>query len=86
MQWPAVNIQRSCIMVPPQKCPPRRIRLTMKGISLRSASLPPTILGLRALQGSDVTSDSKKAHLNRYRLQLKFIAQLTSNLRVCTFN
>lgn len=57
MQCPAVSIQRSCIMVPPQKCPPRRVKLTIKGISLRSASLPPTILGLRTVQGSGVTID-----------------------------
>lgn len=56
MQWPAVRIHRSEMIVPPQKWPPRRIRLTIKGISLRSASLPPTIFGFRAVQSWLVTT------------------------------
>lgn len=42
-QCPAVNIQRSLITVPPQKCPPRLVKLTMYGVSPGNELSPPTI-------------------------------------------
>lgn len=43
MQWPAVSSHRLFTTVAPQKCPPRRVKLAIKGVSPISASLPPTM-------------------------------------------
>lgn len=42
-QCAAVRSQRSFRMDAPQKCPPRRRRLTINGIWPRAALVPPTI-------------------------------------------